>query len=1503
MKELLLRLGPLGDPIADGPSNGNPLFKLHLLISAASPISKNGKIWTNIPPLSSISFNRNKLYKYNIQTFFSNDSIIHLDIYKPGSFYYYISYSPPNSSEIKTTRKFYIFAQPTLSINNKFLPLNSISIQSLVSKWLGPKKNWNSIFNHISNDKKYNMIHFTPLQSRGESNSPYSIYDQLKFDPNLFDSTDDVKSLVSSLQKNHNLLSMTDIVWNHTANNSQWIRDHPEVGYNAKTAPHLTAAIELDSALLEFSDQMKSLGYPTIINSVDDLLKIMDGIKIHVLGSLKLWQFYIIDVQSSISNVLDFYKSNKSDLFSIDLPKDFKNSLPNLAKFTLNYSKKNPFALKTRYYNQLDTQKFTSVLVSILNSLSIDDPTLDQIKDQARKILDEINLPFYKIYDNDVSEILEQLYNRIKFLRLDSHGPKLGEITSFSALTETYFTRFKDPKTGEQHALANNGWIWNGDSLVDFASDKTKAYLRREVIIWGDCVKLRYGSKPEDSPYLWKRMIQYTELCASIFHGFRIDNCHSTPLHVGEKLLDVARNVNPNLYVVAELFTGSEEMDRIFVERLGICSLIREAMQAWSVGELSRLVHRHGGRPIGSLTWLPLDELPYPCDKEPSQYPQHSDFVSEIQIPLTVTRQEPHALFMDCTHDNETPNQKRTVEDTLPNAALVSLCSCAVGSVFGYDECYPELLDVVNEKRTYTFSNTGISLVKKKIYEIRDEISNESTLIDDHQMHVHHEGQFITLHRVNSKTGNGWFLIARTKFSNDTDQYLAPIYLSGTRAKSVFAYALKKTGEYKYSDTEITSIPTTLEKLDDPQFQYDPVKNETKIIMPNCFPQGSIALLSTKIIDADESLDQYIRTGAIAASKNLTLYDLNALLFRCESEERDSSGGNESVYNIPDYGDLVYAGLQGWVSVLKDVIRKNDLAHPICSHLRSGKWALDYIVNRLNKYNKTDGFEEFKLWLSSRLNAIKKVPFFLIPHYFALVVGIAYEACRFRVLKIMSSHISHGTLFVQNLAMCSVQMVGYMNSTSIKPFEQVPCMAAGLPHFSTNYMRCWGRDIFISLRGLLLATGRFADAKQHIVCAGSTLKHGLIPNLLDAGRNPRYNARDAVWFWLQSVQDYIDLSPNGEDILDIKVKRRFPLDDRFIDYNSDEAFSYSSSIKEIIFEILSRHAKGIKYREANAGPNLDSQMKDEGFNVEVHVDWSTGLVHGGSQLNCGTWMDKMGESERAHNKGIPGTPRDGAPVEINGLLKSALRFVVDLNKKGLFPYSKVTTQDDKEITFSEWNDLVQSNFEKCFYIPLESKDDVDYEIKPNIVNRRGIYKDLFKSGKPYEDYQLRPNFPIAMVVAPELFTPSFALKALKIADDVIAGPVGMRTLDPSDLNYRPYYVNWLDNEDFATSKGRNYHQGPEWVWVFGYFLRAYAHFYAVDIKAKGGTIPSEDLQQFLSSKLKGHKKWLRESSWAGLTELTNKDGNLCDDSSPTQAWSASCLVDLYYDIWRLENKK
>lgn len=146
------------------------------------------------------------------------------------------------------------------------------------------------------------------------------------------------------------------------------------------------------------------------------------------------------------------------------------------------------------------------------------------------------------------------------------------------------------------------------------------------------------------------------------------------------------------------------------------------------------------------------------------------------------------------------------------------------------------------------------------------------------------------------------------------------------------------------------------------------------------------------------------------------------------------------------------------------------------------------------------------------------------------------------------------------------------------------------------------------------------------------------------------------------------------------------------------------------------------------------------------------------------------------------------------------------------------------VTYGEWSDLIQASFEKCYYVPLgkstghcyvhftdnvypDPGEDAKYNISTAIVNRRGIYKDVYGSGagREWSDYQFRPNFPIAMTVAPEMFDDHHALGALKLADEILRAPLGMRTLDPSDMQYRPYYDNANDSGDSAIAKGLNYH--------------------------------------------------------------------------------------------------
>ena len=78
-----------------------------------------------------------------------------------------------------------------------------------------------------------------------------------------------------------------------------------------------------------------------------------------------------------------------------------------------------------------------------------------------------------------------------------------------------------------------------------------------------------------------------------------------------------------------------------------------------------------------------------------------------------------------------------------------------------------------------------------------------------------------------------------------------------------------------------------------------------------------------------------------------------------------------------------------------------------------------------------------------------------------------------------------GSDFIKKLAMGSVQLYSVVKSSSMPALapglvaleDNGASLAAGLPHFATGIMRCWGRDTFIALRGLMMVTGRLPVAR------------------------------------------------------------------------------------------------------------------------------------------------------------------------------------------------------------------------------------------------------------------------------------------------------------------------------------------------------------------------------------------------------------------------------------------
>jgi predicted glycogen debranching enzyme len=160
---------------------------------------------------------------------------------------------------------------------------------------------------------------------------------------------------------------------------------------------------------------------------------------------------------------------------------------------------------------------------------------------------------------------------------------------------------------------------------------------------------------------------------------------------------------------------------------------------------------------------------------------------------------------------------------------------------------------------------------------------------------------------------------------------------------------------------------------------------------------------------------------------------------------------------------------------------------------------------------------------------------------------------------------------------------------------------AGYPWFTD-----WGRDTFIAMRGLLLATGRHREAESILLEWTGTISEGMLPNRFpDDGAAPVYNAVDASLWFVVAVHEYL-----GKGCASAATRER---------------------LRSAIDAILEGYARGTR------------------FNIAADGD---GLLRAGAAGVQLTWMDaKVGEWVV--------TPRIGKPVEVQALWINALRIALE----------------------------------------------------------------------------------------------------------------------------------------------------------------------------------------------------------------------------------------------------
>lgn len=363
-------------------------------------------------------------------------------------------------------------------------------------------------------------------------------------------------------------------------------------------------------------------------------------------------------------------------------------------------------------------------------------------------------------------------------------------------------------------------------------------------------------------------------------------------------------------------------------------------------------------------------------------------------------------------------------------------------------------------------------------------------------------------------------------------------------------------------------------------------------------------------------------------------------------------------------------------------------------------------------------------------------------------------------------------------------------------------------------------------------------------------------------------------------------APGGAALLTEPVSRLFPTDDS----EPQPPGAADQALHDVMQEALDVHFQGLAFRERNAGRAIDAHMTDRGFNVQLGIDPETGFPFGGNDANAGTWMDKMGSSEAAGNRGTPATPRDGSAVELVALAHSVAVWLAAQHRAGRYPHpGLVRRHRDGSLTswsWAQWAERIHAHFERHFWVPAAPGAS---DARPDLVHRRAIYKDVHGASRPWADYQLRCNFVVAMAVAPDLFDPKHAWLALDSVQRLLLGPLGVKTLDPADWAYRADYDNSNDSHDPSVAHGFNYHQGPEWTWPLPFYLRARLAF-AHDAGQHARTVARA---YAALGPLLGE---IGTSPWRGLPELTGAGGAPCAHSCRTQAWSSGAALEALHDL-------
>ena len=279
----------------------------------------------------------------------------------------------------------------------------------------------------------------------------------------------------------------------------------------------------------------------------------------------------------------------------------------------------------------------------------------------------------------------------------------------------------------------------------------------------------------------------------------------------------------------------------------------------------------------------------------------------------------------------------------------------------------------------------------------------------------------------------------------------------------------------------------------------------------------------------------------------------------------------------------------------------------------------------------------------------------------------------------------------------------------------------------------------------------------------------------------------------------------------------------YLAYTGDLKF-VRDELFPVFADIVSWHVRGTRYG--------------------IKVD-SSGLLSSGEPGVQLTWMDaKVGDWVV--------TPRRGKPVEIQALWYNALCIMEDLARR--FADEPGQKRYRNMATLASWS------FNRLFW-----------------NENMGCLYDVTNGAPP--DPSIRPNQIFAVSLTHSMLSPERAKCVVQKVQEHLLSPYGLRSLAPTDPQYRGRYIGGPTERDGA------YHQGTVWPWLLGPFISAY-------VKVNGGSETARRQAGEWLEPLRGH---LTDGGLGHISEIFDGDAPHLPRGCIAQAWSVAEILRAYIE--------